>query len=61
MRLVQRNEMIIIQSMAMDAIVIAQVLKQAGSEEEDQRHHKIHDTIEQQDIIKITQLIQNIE
>ena len=40
--------------MVMDVIVIEQVLRLDGSEEEDQRHHKIHDTIEQQDIIKTT-------
>ena len=40
--------------MMTDAIVIEQVLRLDGSEEEDQRHHKIHDTIEQQDIIKTT-------
>ena len=45
--------------MEMDAIVIVQVLRLAGYEEEDQRHHKIHDTIEQQDIIKTTHSTQN--
>ena len=40
--------------MVMDAIVIEQVLRLAGCEEEDQRQHKIHDTIEQQDTIKTT-------
>ena len=43
----------------MDAIVIVQVLRLAGYEEEDQRQHKIHDTIEQQDTIKTAQPIQN--
>ena len=60
MKLVERNEMIIIQSMVMDAIVIEQVLKQAGCEEEDLRQHKIYESIEQQDIIKTVQSILNI-
>ena len=46
--------------MEMDAIVIVQVLKLAGCEEEDLRHHKIHESIEQKDTIKTTQPIQNI-
>ena len=47
--------------MVMDVIVIEQVLRMAGYEEEDQRHHKIHDTIEQQDTIKTMYLTLNIE
>ena len=44
----------------MDAIVIVQVLRQVGCEEEDQRHHKIHESIELQDIIKTTHSILSI-
>ena len=40
--------------MVMDAIVIEQVLRLTGFEEEDLRHHKIHESIEQQDTIKTT-------
>ena len=38
----------------MDVIVIEQVQKIVGSEEEGQRHHKMYDAIEQQDTIKTT-------
>ena len=47
------------QLMVMVVIVIEQVLRLAGCEEEDQRHHKIHDTIEHQAIIKIIHPTQN--
>ena len=52
--------MIITQSMVMDVIVIEQVLRLTGFEEEDLRHHKIHESIEQQDTIKTTHSTLNI-
>ena len=58
MKVVQRNEMMVIQ-IVVDAIVIEQVLRLTGYEEEDQRHHKIHDTIEHLAIIKTIHPIQN--
>ena len=59
MRLVQRNEMMVTQ-IVVDVIVIEIALKQAGCEEEDLKQHKIHENIEQQDIIKTIHSILNI-
>ena len=46
MRLVQKDEMITTQIVVMGAMVIVQVLRQVGCVEEDQRHHKIHESFE---------------
>ena len=45
--------------MVMDAIVIVQVLRLAGCEEEDQRHHQTLDIIAHQAITKIIHPTQN--
>ena len=59
-RLIQRNVMMVTQIVVMDVIVIEKVLKQDGCEEEDLKQHKIHENIEQQDIIKTIHSILNI-